>query len=151
MQQDAEELWTQLVYLLKESLKGGGGPSGASGSAAPGAAGAGAAAASTGAVDDAFAIGTHTKLVCAETGASFRPPPPLFLQRAAGRQPRRRRRSSLTLALPLLSCATKQAGEAYEEASTNYMLKCNISGDVNYLAQARRRRRGGLEEVWRGF
>jgi hypothetical protein len=86
MQQDAEELWTQLVYLLKEALKGGGASAGASSGAASAA--AGGAAASTGAVDDAFAIGTHTKLVCAETGAFARAaalscsPPPLLEQRA---------------------------------------------------------------------
>ncbi|WIA19265.1 hypothetical protein OEZ85_003900 [Tetradesmus obliquus] len=72
MQQDAEECWTQVMYVLKEQLKDADGKS---------------------AVDRLFGLKLHTRLKCAETG------------------------------------------EEFEEDSTVYTLKCNISVDVNYLHQ----------------
>lgn len=73
MQQDAEECWTNLLYVLRETVPG-------------------ALSAAGSAVERLFGVRLAARLTCAESG------------------------------------------ESLEEAGTAYTLKCNISAEVNHLA-----------------
>ncbi|KAF8058875.1 UBP7 [Scenedesmus sp. PABB004] len=108
MQQDAEECWTQVMYTLKEQLK---------------VRGARTREPRPGPLPRAGPGGR------AAQGASAPPPPP---PQDAGGAPLVDKLFGVKL-LTKLKC--EETGEEFEEASTTYSVKCNISVDVNYLHQ----------------